>query len=159
MVLLQPNPPWHHTILDQKLIDRLIDALPRVMVDSQVAHYCGINPNRLYDWIKFGKRDMDAGIHNSIYADFYQQYFEAKARVLEKKLSHLSKCPKNYGAITWIIERAFRDDFETKSDAQKQLEDYVFNVIQPMIGKGVIPHDNQAQKMDPESHQTSGCAP
>jgi hypothetical protein len=83
---------------------------------------------------------MDAGIHNSIFADFYQQYHERKAEVLAAKLEKLDKCPKNYGALTWILERCFRDDFENKSESQKKLEDYVFNVIQPMIGKGVIPN-------------------
>lgn len=159
MTLLQTNPPWHHTILDQKLIDRLLDAIPKVMVDRQVAHYCGIYPQRLSDWIKFGQRDMKAGKHNSLYADFYQQYFEKKAEVLAEKLSVLGSCPERYGAITWILEHCFKDDFETKSEAHKQLEDLVLNVIKPIMEKGGLDLVRQeTEEMDSESYKTSRCS-
>ncbi len=103
MTILNPNPPWHHTILDQNTIDRILDAIPKVMIQSKIAAMCGIYPQRLSDWIKFGKRDMEAGLKNSIYADFLQQYEERRAEVLHEKLLFLSTCPKNYGAITWIL--------------------------------------------------------
>jgi hypothetical protein len=157
-VLLQTNPPWHHTILDQDVIDRILDAIPKVLVPRQIAHYCGLDPNRLYDWIKFGKRDMEMGKHNSIYADFLQQYNEKMAETLHKKLKRLDVCPRNYGAITWVLERAFKDDFETKSEAQKQLEDYVFNVIEPMLRQGGVPHVITAtQEMDTENAHEERC--
>lgn len=147
------NPPWHHTLLDQDVIDRILDAVPKVFVTNQVAHYCGIYPRRLYDWLSFGKRDIEAGLVNSIYADLYQQYHEVLADALHKKLKRLDVCPKNYGAITWVLERCFKDDFETKSEAHKQLEDYVFNVIEPMLRQqGVVPNAiTAAKKMDTEN--------
>jgi hypothetical protein len=143
-VSLSPNPPWHHCVLNQQLIDRILDALPKVLVQEQVAHLCGIAPQRLSDWIKFGKRDMEANLKDSIFADFYQQYHEKKAEVLHKKLVHLASCPKNYGAITWILEKCYKEDFKTKSESQEQLEDYVFNVIKPLLEKGE--HSNGKEK-------------
>jgi hypothetical protein len=142
-VLLQPNPPWHHTILDQNLIDRILDAIPKVFIQNQIAHLCGIYPQRLSDWIKFGKRDMESGVKNSIYADFYQQYHEARAEALHQKLKHLSMCPKNYGAITFILERCFKDEFEVMSESHKQLLDLVENVIKPLLRQGG--HLNEAK--------------
>ena len=152
-MLLQPNPPWHHTILNQQLIDRLLDAIPRVVVDRQVALYCGINPSRLYDWIRFGQRDMDAGINNSIYADFFQQYFEKKSQVLEAKLNKLSTCPKNYGAITYILDRCFKDDFEVMSEDHKKLLDYVENIIKPLLSKGALLDGKETQERREETEE------
>lgn len=135
-VLLQTNPPWHHCILNQELIDRILDAIPKVMIQSQVAHMCGIPHQRLSDWIKFGKRDMHMEKKNSIFADFYQQYYEKRAEVLHEKLKKLELCPKNYGAITWILEKCYKEDFEGITEAQRELIDFVENKIKPLIMKG-----------------------
>lgn len=133
--LLYPNPPWHVTVLDEETVERILNAIPKVLVQTHIANYCGIPHQRLSDWIKFGKRDMEKGRKNSIFADFLQKYNEKRAQVLCEKLAKLELCPKNYGAITWILERTYREEFAPQSESEKQLHHLVFDVIAPMMQK------------------------
>ncbi len=150
--MLDPNPIGHHTILTQSMIDNIIKAVPQVLIQNQVAGLVGIPRQYLSLWLKYGERDIQRGTENSLFAQLYDRFYKSRAEVLRDKLLFLSTCPKNYGAITWIIEKCFREDFGAESEEMKQLKDLVFNQILPLIGKGVIPDGGRETKeVDSES--------
>ena len=147
-----------HTYLDDVLIEKIIAAVPQVFIMRHVANLIKLNDKTLYCWMKRGDKDIQAGEETSVYAKLYKSYQQALSEALREKLEILARCPKNYGAITWILEKCFKDDFETKSEAHKQLEDYVENVIKPMLGKGELANGGKETKeMDSQGHEEQGC--
>jgi hypothetical protein len=132
------NGPGPVTRLDDNLIKVITDAIPRVIIQQHVAYLTDIPPQTLHHWLKRGNTEIKEGISpdDSIYVKLSQAYYHKRSEVLEEKLARLDECPKNYGAITWLLEKCFKDDFESKSDHVKQLEDYVLNFIKPMMAKG-----------------------
>lgn len=139
------NGPGRPPDITEEIIERIIENVPKVVIQNQVAHLSKVPKSTMDDWLKRGIRDSENGI-NSLFAQFSERFKEAQAKVASECITFLRHCPKNYGALTFILERCFKDDFETKSDAQKQLEDYVDNVIKPLINKGEIIHGKEIQK-------------
>src|SRR6188768_1859787 len=129
------NPPGRPPELTQEIIDRIIDAIPEVLTQNQIAYRAMILPQRLSDYLIMGNRDRLEGNQNTICAQLADKYYYTRSTILKEKLENLSQCPKNYGAITWILEHCFKDDFEIMSDAHKQLLDWVDNVIKPLLRK------------------------
>lgn len=124
------------TALDDKLIQKICATVPRVPILKHVANLLCIPYTTLHHWLTRGNREMTEGINDSIYVSFALQYNRAWSEFLALKLEELGECPKSYGAITWILEKCFREDFEVKSEYVKQLEDYVLNFVKPMMVKG-----------------------
>lgn len=156
--LLTPNPPWHYTTLDRFVVERILNAIPKVLVQNQIAHLAGIAPKRLSDWLKYGKRDVEAGLENSIYADFYIQYHKKRAEVLSKKIEKLEKLPKNHAALTWLLDRCYKEDFASLPDDVQKVLDYVINEIGPKVGIGKgVSIDGEIEEVHTESYQESRC--
>lgn len=131
-----PNKPGPQTALDDAMIVKIIDAIPKVIIRKHVAQLNNLNESTLRTWLKRGNNEIREGIEDTIYVKLVQAYNKRRSEVLEEKLTSLATCPKNYGAITWILEKCFKDDFEVKSEAHKQLEDFVINYLKPIMEKG-----------------------
>lgn len=123
------------TYLDELLIRDIVAAVPRVLIMKHVASLCEVPYKTLNHWIRRGKKDIEEGKEGSIYAKLVTAYNKKRSEVLEEKLFELKQCPKNYGALTWTLEKCFREDFEGKSELHKQLEDIVFNYLKPIVDK------------------------
>jgi hypothetical protein len=139
--------------LTHEIIYRILEAIPEVLVKTQVAYRAKIPHQRLHEWLKWGAEDLEAGTR-SIYAQLAEQYNFVRSGALMEYLTRLGLCPKNYGALTWILEKCFKDEFEAKSEFQKQLEDYVFNRLPPLIDQGG--QDGAKEEMDSRGDQTPG---
>lgn len=135
--MLQANPPGRPLELNEAIIQRILEAVPKVIIPSQVAALSRVPKQTLSRWLINGKRDSNNGI-SSLFAQLWDSFTEEQAKVAAETITKLRKCPKNYGALTFILEKCFKDDFESKSDVQKQLEDYVYNVIKPLLSKGEL---------------------
>ena len=133
--MLAPNPPGRPIEFNQETIQRILAAVPKVIVPSQVAGLSGVPKQRLSEWLIKGERDINLGIE-SLYAQLADGFKLAQAEICAEIITKLQSCPKNYGALTWTLEKCFKEDFESKSEYVKQLEDYVLNVIKPMMTKG-----------------------
>lgn len=121
--------------LTPEIIKRLVHNAPRVFTTNQIAALSSVPRTNLQRWLEIGEEDHRTG-QETIFAQLWAGINQAKAAKCDELLQKLMDCAKNYGAITWVLEKCFKDDFENKSDAHKKLEDYVLNVIGPMIRKG-----------------------
>jgi hypothetical protein len=124
------------TYLDEQLIKEIVDAVPKVLLMKHVAQLCDLPYTTLFTWIKRGRKDLEEGENGSIYAKLVLAYSKKQSEALAERLALLDGCPKNYGAITWKLEKCFKKDFGNKSEAHKQLEDFVFNYLKPIVDKG-----------------------
>lgn len=135
--MISPNPAGRPSILTQQIIERVLDAIPKVIVPQQVAYYSMIPPSTLRSWLEVGLKDIEQQ-NDSIYAQFSLRYYKVRSEVLQDKIERLGTCPKNYGALTWILEKCFREEFEEKSAYVRMLEDVVFDKLPNFLGKGNI---------------------
>lgn len=131
-----PNRPGPPTRLDDKMIADIIEAIPKVIIMKHVAQLNKLDESSLRGWLKRGNQEIREGITDTIHVKLVHAYNQKRSEVLQEKLAALATCPKNYGAITWLLEKCFREDFETKSEAHKQLEDLVLNYLKPIMEKG-----------------------
>lgn len=151
--MLPVNRTGRPSDLTHEIIYRILSAIPEVLIKQQVAYRARILPQRLSEWLKWGAEDLDAGT-DSIYAQLAEKYNLARSDALMGYLLKLGVCPKNYGALTWILEKCFKDEFEAKSEFQKQLEDYVFNKLPPLLDKGG--QGDGGKELDQGRDQTPG---
>lgn len=124
------------TYLDEGLIREIVDAVPKVLLMKHVAQLCQLPYTTLYTWIKKGKKEIEEGGGGSIYAKLALAYFRKQSESLAEMLGSLDCCPRNYGAITWKIEKCFRKDFGDKTESHKELEDFVFKHLRPLLDSG-----------------------
>lgn len=157
--MLQANPQGHHTTLNNEIIERIINAIPEVIVQQQVAYRSRISPSTLSQWLKLGNRDINEGKNSTLYAQLTEKYYLKRSDVLKQKLDKLAGCPKNYGAITWILEKCFKDDFEVMSEAHKQLLEWVEVFVKPLLKQGGYSHETENAKEIGEDTQKKISGP
>jgi hypothetical protein len=135
MKMLSPNPPGFHTKLTQEKIEKLISAVPEVIVQNQVAYRAGVTKQALSDWLKQGTRDLNEGNINTIFAQLSDRYHKARTEIVRDSLEKIQSGTDNYKALCWILEKCFREDFGAESEDIRELKE-LFKTILPMIGKG-----------------------
>lgn len=144
------SPQGNPLTLTPEIIGRVIENTPKVFLVNQIAGLSGVHKSNLHRWLKIGEADSKAGL-DTIHTQLWNGYFNSKAAKCSELLQKLEECPKNYGALTWILEKCFREEFETKSDAQRKLEEYVFNVIQPMMKGATFDGQNNSTEEDKDT--------
>lgn len=150
--MLTPNLPGRPArLLDDETKQRILDAVPKVIVQNQVAAMARISKSNLSRWLSMGEADVENDI-DSVYAQFWNEYRAAKAHVLYKSLLMIANRTPNYGALIWIIEKCFREDFGKESEEFRRIAE-MFKMIFPLIGKGELLNGSQETKeMDSESN-------
>lgn len=150
--------PGHPTYLDEKLIEKIVDNVPRVFIMKHVAQLSDIPYQSLFHWMTRAKKEIKEGITDTIYVKLYLAYNKKRSEALQEKLDKLAECPKNYGAIVWILEHCYKEEFMTLPEDVQKILDMFTNVIKPMLEKGVsINGSEEIKEIHPESDQTSGC--
>jgi len=135
--------------LSLPLVDHIVSNVPNVYWIEPVAILSGVSGDYLKQWLLRGKKEYNSN-QDTIYAQLWHRYNSVKYNDSKKLVAALKGCPRNYGAITFILERCFKEEFEQKSDMQKQLEDIVFNQLAPLLNKDM----SNAKKAE-ELHQES----
>jgi len=117
---VKANSPGRPTELTPIVKQRILEAVPQVIIPAQVAALARVPKQTLSDWLIRGDKDIKAGT-DSIYAQFSDDFKHAQAKIVQETLAFLRCCPKNYQALTWILERCFRKDFGSDSEEIKEL--------------------------------------
>jgi len=117
---VKANSPGRPSELTPAVQKRLLDAVPHVIIPAQVAAMARVPKQSLHEWLSRGEKDSLEGI-DSVYAQFSDDYLAARAKIVQETIAFLKCCPKNYQALTWILERCFRKDFGSDSDEIKEL--------------------------------------
>lgn len=149
--------PGHPTYLDDALIETIILNIPRVFIMKHVAQLSDIPYKTLFHWMTRGKKEIEADSEETIYTKLYRAYQKKRSEALADKLEELTKCPRNYGAIVWILEHCYKKEFMTLPEDVQKIIDWVNNHIKPMLEKGGSINGDQIKEMDSEGDQTSGC--
>jgi len=150
------NSPGRPSELTEEVKARVLAAVPEVIIQNQIALRARIPKQTLSTWLVRGKSDKNAGI-DSIYAQFSDDFYYAQTEVVKQTLDFLRCCPKNYGSLTWILEKCFREDFGADSDEMRELRE-LFKMILPLIGKGDANGSKEGKELHTEGNQTPGGA-
>lgn len=142
------------TMLDQELIDSIIFAVPQVIVQNQVAAFCGIHRMNLSSWLKRGDEEHLNGIE-SVFSQLAVRYHETRSHVVKNLVFELKQCPKNYQALVWLLEKCFREDFGSESEEIRELRQMFIQIL-PLLGKGDLNHGNQTKELDSKGNQETG---
>ena len=151
------NPPGRPPELSEEVQARIFTALPQVLIQRQVAFAAMIHPNTLNNWILRGEKDQSENI-DSVYAQFWGKYHSLRAACLAEKLNHLAACPKNYGALTWTLERCFREDCGPEAQEIRELRE-LFTKILPLLSKGATIDEPQetTNQAEPQGQAPQGA--
>jgi hypothetical protein len=120
--------------LTPKLIDHIVSNVPNVYFIKPVSVLSGVSQNNLSRWLIRGEKEFNND-EDTLCSQLWLRYNAAKYADSKEIVAELKGCPRNYGALTFLLERCFKEEFEQKSDTQKQLEDIVFNQLAPMLNK------------------------
>lgn len=145
------TPKSNPAYLDENIIKQVIEAVPRVFIMKHVSQLCDIPYKTFYHWMKRGKRELDAN-EDTIYTKLNLAYNRALSDALVALLSELRECPKNYGAIVWILEHCYKKEFMTLPDDVQKILDWVNKDVLPVLEKGGSINGEQIKEMDPESN-------
>lgn len=127
------------TYLDEELIEKIVASVPEVFFMKHVANLNKIPYQTLHHWMTHGNKDIKAGIEDSIYAKLVKSYYHKRSEALKEKIAQLLAA-KNASAITWLLERCYREEFGVKSEFQKRMEDFILNYLPPLIDQGGLEH-------------------
>ena len=106
--------------LNSDLYQRLLDAVPKVIIQRHVAASCGVHEDVFARWLKRGTEEHREGI-NSIYAQFRMDYHDARTKVVREKLEIITNNPELRAGNSWILEKCFREDFGKESEEMREL--------------------------------------
>jgi len=84
----------------------------------------GISEETLYDWLRSGKRDRDAGI-DSEFAKFSEDLKAIERKKIRHHLEKIEQNPERWQADAWILERRWWKQFSPNAavlDFNKRLE-------------------------------------
>lgn len=108
------------TLLDDAVMARVLEAIPKVYTYEQVAGMCELEPSTMRKWLYRGKKEHIEGI-DSIYVKFFLAYKKKRAEVAESLLS--SAFAKKFRAASWVLERTYRLDYGIHNEDQKRFYD------------------------------------
>lgn len=155
--MLAPNPPGRPTTLTDELQIAIIEATEDVILPTQVAALCGISHQKLSYWLKRGEEELNQDL-STPYAQLFANYKKTHAKEVKRLLERLDRCPDNYRALCWKLEKCFREDFGDESDEMRQLKYYVFNEVLPRLKKGDFNGWKSKEKVDSENAHEEGSA-
>lgn len=141
------------TTLTEEVHISIIDAVPKVLIKTQIAGLVGISHQKLCYWLDRGEKDLKEN-NLSIYAHLFADFVRARAIEVQNLIERIRKAPDNYKALCWILEKCFREDFGEDSEELKELR-ALFVRILPLIGKGEKGH---GREMDSKGDQTPGSS-
>lgn len=153
---VRPNPPGRPEGTDKKLTHdvslKIADAFNKTLIVKHASLIAGETPYHVRRWLAEGQADAQ----NCIDSDSAQLFFLVGKTLSEKVaeyIERIERCPDNYRAITWLLEKGFREDFGADSDQIKELLGIVSQLHQIYVGKGVL---NASKQMDREDELQAG---
>lgn len=144
------TPKSNPAYLDDLIIQQVVEAVPRAFIMKHVAQLCDIPYKTFFHWMRRGKRELQND-EDSIYTQLVTAYNKALSEAMVELLNELKTCPKNYGAVIWILEHCYKKEFMTLPEDVQKVLDWVNNHIKPALEKGGSINGEQIKEMDSES--------
>jgi len=110
--------------LNEKVIARILDAIPRVYSYNQIAGLCRVEPSTLRKWLYRGKAEHLEG-KESIFVEFFLAFFQKKAECAEELVNDMRSDKDNFKASSWLLERAYKKDFGATNEDQRKFYDLI----------------------------------
>jgi hypothetical protein len=107
--MFRKNPVGFHTSLTAEVYDRIIEAVPQLLIQTQVAAKARISQQNLSNWLRRGEKDFEAG-ENTIYAQLFVDYHEKRSETVQECIQTLRN-NGSFQAISWILEKGVKEDF------------------------------------------------
>jgi hypothetical protein len=123
--------------LDEKLIQRILDAVPKVFSYNQIAGLCRIEPSTFRKWLYRGKTEHLEG-KDSIFVELFLRFYERKAECAQLLLDGMLGDKDNFKARAWLLERAYKKDFGAANDEQR----HFYGLIASKLSKAGIKLDD-----------------
>ncbi len=120
------------TKLNQKLIELICEAVEQGCTITAAAAAAGVYKNTLTVWSDKGARDVEAGEHDTLYAQFHTRYMHSRElalAVLTKRVFEASV--DEWRAAAWMLERRDPDNWSRQQNLKAQhtgLMDIVVNI-------------------------------
>lgn len=153
IAMYHPNNPGRPPGLTEEMIPAIISATYKVIIPNQVAGLCNIPRSTFKEWLQKGKEHINLG-QDSIYAQLSAKFTKAQSEVCSEIISNLKFCPKNYGALTWILEKCFKEDFMSLPEDVQKMLDFFINELPKLKGKGEFPHVGKETQSRSEKTET-----
>lgn len=147
---VRPNPPGRPEGTDKKLTPeisiKIAEAFGQTLIIKHASLIAGETPYHVRKWLTEGQSDAQNCIDSQ-----NAQLFFLVGKTLSQKVAdyieRIERCPDNYRALTWLLEKGFREDFGADSDQIKELLGILNQLHQIYLGKGAL---NASQQMDRE---------
>lgn len=110
--------------LTEKVIERVLDAIPRVYSYNQIAGMCNVEPSTLRKWLYRGKKEHLEG-KESIFVEFFLKFYQKKAECAEELIRDMRADKDNFKATSFLLERAYKKDFAPISDDKRKFYDLI----------------------------------
>lgn len=118
--------------MDPEKVKVFLKAVEDGMSNKMACALSGINDSSLYNWLKMAEDG------NEKYADFLDNYKNAKAKFVRKHVKNIEKASNNgsWQASAWMLERCCPEDYAAKSQIDANVDDRIVIV-------NSVPKENQ----------------
>jgi hypothetical protein len=122
---LKYKPQAHRPVVElrEDQIPKIVEGFEFTFVLNRAAGWASVSRYHLKKWLHMGANDLDEGKHDTIYAQLFTQVGISLSNKAKEFLSKLQKCPRNAGALQWLLEKCFKNDYGTDSDEMKEMID------------------------------------
>ena len=115
------------TLLNDDVHKIIVDAVRQDLLLTQGARAASISNWTLKNWMVQGNEDVKEG-NDSPFAHLFTSVRKAQRENITELLNKLKTCPKNHGAITWILERCCREDFSANAEWEEEIRDRLMRI-------------------------------
>jgi len=84
------------------------------------ARHAGVDPSTLNRWMEQGREDNRDELITP-YKKLFLLVSKNQAEKITKLLNRIETCPKNFGALCWILEKCFKEEFSSDAEEFKYL--------------------------------------
>lgn len=138
------NKPGAPTLFSAEKAAIIVEEVRDNLSINNAARIARVNHQTPHNWMKKGIADKEKGL-NTEYVQFLDNIREAQGQKVRQLMKTVEKMPKQWQAISWLLEKCCAEDFGKDSELYKQLLDDYKMLMQSLIdqNKGV---NNGGQK-------------
>lgn len=114
-------------------IEKMSQDVRKYMSIGLCASAMRIAPRIAFRWMEQGFEDAEQGLITP-YTRFCLSVRENQARRGQELLDRVSECPKNWQALTWILQNCLREEFGSDAKEYKELLD-AFKKLMEDVGR------------------------
>lgn len=129
-------------ILTPALQEAIIEGVKGLLGMAAVADLCGIGKTTIYEWLRKGEADLEAGVESD-YANIAYAIKKQESKNQKELLERIKSAgldPKTWTANGWLLERKWRTDFGANAHDYEVFQKQIDEIKQLLLGKekGVV---------------------